>query len=200
MGSATRRSIATKATSRTAAAENRPTMRVLPHPSSLPRISASTSRNSELENVMRPAQSTLVAFGSRDSRTRAYEIAIAAMPIGTFRKKIHSHPSESTIAPPTSGPKATARPMVAPYTPMAMPRSRPAGNSWAIMASETANIAAPPTPWTPRAMFRKVGSLASPATSEEIEKIPKPMANTRLRPRRSASEPAVSTTAARVRV
>ena len=87
---------------------------MLPQPSSLPRISASTSRNSELENVTRPAQSTRVAFGSRDSRTRAYVIAIAATPIGTFRKKIHSQPSESTITPPTSGPKATARPIVAP--------------------------------------------------------------------------------------
>ena len=89
-------------------------MRLLPQPSSFPRIRASTSRNSELENVTSPAQSTLVAFGSRDSRTRRYEIAIAATPIGTFRKKIHSHPSESTTAPPTSGPKATARPIVAP--------------------------------------------------------------------------------------
>jgi hypothetical protein len=114
MGCATRRSIATKAASRSAAAANRPTISVLPHPSSFPRISASTRRNSELEDVTRPSQSTRVAFGSRDSRTRRYEIAMATTPMGMFTKKIHSHPSESTMAPPTSGPKATASPIVAP--------------------------------------------------------------------------------------
>ena len=39
---------------------------------------------------------------------------MAAMPTGTLMKKTHSHPSESTSAPPTSGPMATATPMVAP--------------------------------------------------------------------------------------
>ena len=72
------------------------------------------------------------------------------MPIGTFRKKIDSQPIHSTRAPPTSGPKATATPMVAPYTPIATPRSRPGLNSWATSASETANMIAPPTPWSAR--------------------------------------------------
>ena len=36
------------------------------------------------------------------------------MPIGTFRKKTDSQPRPSTSAPPTSGPNATATPMVAP--------------------------------------------------------------------------------------
>ena len=79
---------------------------------------------------------------------------------------------------------------------MAEPRSRPAGNSWATARASTANITAPPTPCTARAMFRKVGSVASPASSEATEKIAEPAANTRRRPSRSASEPAVSTSAA----
>ena len=41
---------------------------------------------------------------------------------------------------------ATATPIVAPYMPIAIPRSRPAANSWAMRARETANIAAPPMP------------------------------------------------------
>ena len=49
------------------------------------------------------------------------------------------------IAPPTSGPIATAPPIVAPQMPIAVPRSLP-WNSWAISASDVANIAAPPIP------------------------------------------------------
>ena len=45
-------------------------------------------------------------------------------------------------------------------------------------------------------MFRKVGSGASPHKSEAAEKIASPIANTLRRPSRSASEPAVSTSAA----
>ena len=51
-------------------------------------------------------------------------------------------------------------------------------------------------PSTAREMFRIVASGASPATSEADEKIASPAANTARRPSRSASEPAVRTTAA----
>ena len=118
------------------------------------------------------------------------------MPIGTFRKKIDCQLIPSTRAPPTSGPKATARPIVAPYTPMAVARSRPGLNSWATSASDTANITAPPMPWMAREMFRNVGSGARPASAEAAVKMPRPTANTRLRPSRSASTPALSTSAA----
>ena len=39
---------------------------------------------------------------------------MAAIPTGTLMKNTHSQPSESTSAPPTSGPMATDIPMVAP--------------------------------------------------------------------------------------
>ena len=39
---------------------------------------------------------------------------MAATPIGTFRKKIDCQPIPSVSAPPTSGPIATATPIVAP--------------------------------------------------------------------------------------
>ena len=89
-----------------------------------------------------------------------------------------------------------ATPIEAPYTPITVARSLPAGNSWATSASETANMAAPPMPCTAREMFRNVASGARPAASEATEKIPRPTANTARRPNRSASEPAVSTIAA----
>jgi hypothetical protein len=41
-------------------------------------------------------------------------IASAAAPIGTFRKKIHSQPSDWVSPPPTTGPNATDTPIVAP--------------------------------------------------------------------------------------
>ena len=70
--------------------------------------------NSAMLNVTSPSQSVRVASGSRDSRTRATVTAIAARPIGTLRKKTQRHPSRLVTAPPTSGPTATAMPIVAP--------------------------------------------------------------------------------------
>jgi hypothetical protein len=69
IGSFTRRSIATNAASSRPAPANIDTISVLPQPSSLPRTSASTSRNSAPLKVATPAQSTRVAFGSRLSRS-----------------------------------------------------------------------------------------------------------------------------------
>ena len=62
IGSRTRASMATNAARRTAAPANSDTISGLPQPSSLPRTSASTSRNSEPLNVATPAQSTRVAL------------------------------------------------------------------------------------------------------------------------------------------
>jgi len=94
--------------------------------------------------------------------------------------------------PPTSGPIATASPIVAPQIPKAVPRSFPK-NSWEMSASAVANIAAPPIPWRPRAMIRKSGSFAMPQAAEAIVNSTMPITKTRLRPKRSASAPAVRT-------
>src|SRR3954447_846944 len=80
---------------------------------------------------------------------------------------------------------------------MAVARARPAGNSWATRASETANMAAPPMPWSARATFRNVASGATAQSADAAEKTARPAENTRLRPSASASEPAVRTRAAR---
>ena len=39
---------------------------------------------------------------------------MASTPIGTLTKKIHRHPIPLVMAPPTSGPTATAPPITAP--------------------------------------------------------------------------------------
>jgi hypothetical protein len=103
-----------KAAISTAAPANRPRISSLPQPSWLPRSSASTNRNSEVLNVVSPAQSILVAFGSRDSRSFVNVAATAANPIGTLSRNTDRQPSPSVRAPPTSGPIATAIPIVAP--------------------------------------------------------------------------------------
>ena len=73
-------------------------------------------------------------------------------------KKIQRHPTYVVSAPPTSGPIATAIPTVAPQIPKAVPRSRP-WNSCEMIASETANIPAPPIPCAPRAMISQSGDV-----------------------------------------
>ncbi len=93
-------------------------------------------------------------------------------------------------APPTSGPTATAPPIVAPQAAIALPRSAP-WNSWAIRASEVANIAAPPMPCRPRATCRKIALVASPQSSDASVNSPTPSTNSRRRPKRSARVPMV---------
>ncbi len=96
------------------------------------------------------------------------------------------------------GPAAMARPAPAPKTPNAAPRALP-WNSWPISVGPTAKRIAAPVPWTARAAARVTIPPASPQAREAREKTRNPTAKTRLRPKRSAREPAVSRKAARVR-
>ena len=116
-------------------------------------------------------------------------------PIGTFTRKIHSQPNASVSTPPTSGPTATANPVVAPQMPRAVPRSL-GGNSWAMRASELANIIAPPAPWTARERFSIKGDVERPQRSDAPEKTTSPITKTLRRPSRSPSEPEASRIAA----
>src|SRR3954471_15045565 len=176
IGRAWRRSTTTNAHSSTTAPIRNDTISGLPQPSALPRTSAKTSRNRPSENVTRPAQSTPAASGSRDSPTRVSVTAIAPIPIGTLMRKIDCQPTDSVRTPPTSGPTATAAPVVAPHTPNAVPRSRP-WNVAARSASDVANIAAAPTPWSARASSRNSGELASAQSSDAAVNRPRPAAN-----------------------
>ena len=67
----------------------------------------------------------LPCSGSLDSWTTRSDSTNATMPIGTLTKKIHRHESHEVSIPPTSGPIATAAPVVAPQIPNAVPRSLP---------------------------------------------------------------------------
>src|SRR3954447_4998109 len=162
-----RRSTRTNATSSTTDATRNPTIMVLPQPSALPRTSAKIRRNRPPLNVTSPGTSTGCADGERNSSTLARATATPAIPIGTLTKKIDCQLICSVSTPPTSGPMATAAPMVAPQMPNAVPRSGPL-NALAMSDSEVANIAAPPTPWRPRAKIRSVDDGEMPQRMEAL--------------------------------
>ena len=112
-------------------------------------------------NVTKPGQSGRLATGAFDSATSRRVTISASTPIGTFTKKIHRHDSQLVKAPPSTGPIATATPVIAPNTPNATPRSR-GGKASASSASEVANMIAPPMPWK-RAGQREEGRVGGDA-------------------------------------
>ena len=120
----------------------------------------------------------------------------AAIPMGMLTRKIQRHESQVVSTPPASGPIATAAPIVAPQIPNAVPRSLP-WNSCEISASAVANMIAPPIPWIPRATIKKSESFERPQAAEAIVNSTTPITKRRLRPNRSASDPAVRTQVAR---
>ena len=119
------------------------------------------------------------------------------MPTGMLTRKIQRQDSPLVSAPPITGPTATATPVTAPKTPNATPRSRP-WKALARIARPVANMIAPPMPWNARLRLRNVAPLARPHSSEPSVNTTMPIANSRRRPKRSASEPAVSCSAASV--
>ncbi len=131
--------------SRTPAAISEPRTTAEPQPSAWLRISPSTRPASARLKVTKPNQSGRGACGSFDSSTRSSVTMSAKIPIGTLTKKIQRQFSPLVIAPPRTGPTATAMPVMAPNTPKATPRSF-GWNAWARSASAVANMIAPPTP------------------------------------------------------
>ena len=145
-----------------------PTMSVLVQPCELPSISARIRQNRPPVSVTSPIGSSRLCSGSLDSWSCAAESAIAAIPIGMLTRKIQrqrepGREHRRRRAARSRPPRRSSRPR----SPNAVPRSRP-WNSWESSASAVANIIAPPTPWTPRAMIRKSASLDSPQAAEAI--------------------------------
>ena len=81
--------------------------------------------------------------------------------------------------------------MTAPQMPIACERSWPS-NSWASRPSELGNTIAAPRPWSARAAISAPAEGASAHSAEAAVNRHSPPTNSRLRPNRSASEPAVS--------
>ena len=88
--------------------------------------------------------------GPRSRRAGCSASGTSTRPIGTLSQKIQCHEMPWTTAPPTSGPNATARPLMPPHAPSARPR-RSAGTPAERIVSVSGITIAPPTPCTARA-------------------------------------------------
>src|SRR5665213_2117451 len=143
-GSATRRSHITKATRKATPTTKSSTIELLPQPQSAALTRPSTTAN-------RPAVASPVpTTSSRDdgpwlSFSNCEAMGNNAMPIGTLSQKIHDHDAPSTIAPPTTGPTAIARPATAPHAPSARPRFA-GGTATLSNVNVSGVMIAPPTP------------------------------------------------------
>jgi hypothetical protein len=121
-------------------------------------------------------------------------MTIAARPTGMFRKKIQRHDAWVS-RPPRTGAHPRPKVMTALQIPRAVPSSRPL-NVCASSASEVAKTVAPPTPCSARKAMSSRPEPAMPHSSEPTVNAASPAANTRRRPRMSASDPAGSSSAA----
>ena len=107
-----------------------------------------------------------------------------ARPIGTLIQKIQCQEMPSTTAPPTSGPIATAAPLMPDQTPIAIPR-RLVGKALASRVRVSGVTIAAPVPWIALAATSSPVLGATAAAPEAAVKIETPITNIRLRPKRS---------------
>ena len=131
--------------------------------------------------MTKPIQSGRPACGSLLSSTLVSVTASASTQIGMFTQKIQCQDRPLVSTPPSTGPTATATPVVAPKYANAVPRSRPV-NAPDSRASAVANMIAPPTPCAARASDRNSTVGARPQNSDPTVNTSVPIANSRLRP------------------
>jgi hypothetical protein len=174
IGSRARSSHATNATTSSAPAASVPITSGLPQPAELPRTNPQTRPSAPPVTSARPGMSRLVS-GPKLSRMRVSTSGIATSPIGTLIQKIHSQLIPSTTAPPSSGPLATATPVIALKIPIAAPRFS-GGNAALSSARPSGMISADPAPCTARAAINVPTSGASAAAADDAANNPSPIA------------------------
>ncbi len=136
-----------------------------------------------------PTGSRRRACGARDSGTKRSVSASAASPTGTFTQKIERQPTDSTSAPPSTGPSAMLRPTVAPHTPIACARSRGSVNTLRMIDIATGLSIEPPTACIIRKATSAPSDDATLHSSEPSVNSTSPSEKTRRLPSRSAVEP-----------
>ena len=137
--------------------------------------------------------------GPNDSRSFHMAMAPPTSPMGTLIQKIQCQEMPSTMAPPITGPAATARPLMPDQMPMARPRL-PGGNASASSVSDSGSTGAAPRPWRARKNMSHPMSGARAHPTDASEKMTRPAANTRRRPRRSPSAAPVRSSTENARV
>ena len=131
----------------------------------LPRTRPQTMPSRPVLASARPGQVEAALGALRLLELRASASGASTSPIGTLSQKIQFHETPLTIAPPTSGPSATARPPMPPQMPSASPR-RSAGTAAERIVSVSGVTIAPPTPWSARAMSSAFADVESAAAAE----------------------------------
>ena len=110
-------------------------------------------------------------------------------------RKIQLQSACSISQPPETGPIAIPTPENPAQIPIALPRSD-AGNVAVRIDSVEGMMKAPPTPISARIAINSSGEPATAEPSEPVPNTSSPNDSARLRPNRSPSEPAVSSTPA----
>ena len=186
----------------TSAAPPAATTRTIAEVQLQPNVRPSTSNKVRVPSVSTinvcPMRSSLPADGSRDSGRYRNDIASATRTTGALSQKMYRQPRVSVSTPPTIGPSAALDAAATAHAAVALARPAASGNAAAAMANPCGNISAAPTPCAARAASSAPRLGANAHASDAMKKAKKPARNTRLRPKRSPSEPAVNSTAANV--
>ena len=124
--------------------------------------------------------------GPKLSLSRLTARGASTSPMGTFSQKIQCQLIPPAIAPPMTGPTATARPAMPPHSPIATPRFW-AGKASLINVSVKGVTIAAPAPCTTRAPISALTLGESADATEPTVKIAMPIANIRRLPKRSPS-------------
>ena len=137
--------------------------------------------------------------GTRVSGISRSASGAATRPTGTLSQKIHCQASPSTIAPPTSGPQATAIPVTALNRPSAAPR-RSGGNAAVSSAMPSVRSTAAPAPCATRMATRAPTLPDTAQPAEARANSTSPPAYVRARPSRSPSTAAGTSSTAKLRL
>src|SRR6185312_5179165 len=198
MGVAAARSQITNAADSTAPAVNGIQTQGALHPPRGCSISPKVNPARPAAHSAAPGRSTRrPAGGARSGGRRQVTSSVTATGTTLMPKTQRQEPAEdacappaSTSAPPSSGPIRNEIPVQAVQLPIACACASPVNPS-RINASELGTSKAAATPCNPRAAIRKVGVGASAQSTEVRPKPTRPAANTRLRPNRSETDPAI---------
>ena len=139
-----------------------------------------------------PTGSRRWTSGSLDVGTTAATVMTATITMGTLTRNTEPHQKCSSSQPPVTGPRATARPLMAAQMPMAAARSFGARNTLTRMARVAGKMRAAPMPIRARQAMSWPGSPDQAAPAEKPAKSTSPTIRAPLRPQRSPRLPAAS--------
>ncbi len=174
----------------TAASPNATALVGEPQPCFGPSITAQTSTVTPAMESTMPSGSKRRIVVSRDVGT-TFQMATKATTItGTLTMNTEPQKKCSSRKPPVTGPRATARPLVAAQIEMAIARCRASVNTLTKMAKVAGKIRAAPTPIAARQPISWAAVEEAAARLDVAPKATMPAINVSLRPKRSPMLPA----------